>query len=127
MSEPNTATSTPSPSTFTFADAHRYVRRRRVVLAFVLALIAGVVAWRASIVVDRNERRALCERQRATTELIATVDRRFAGLVQVQAHTVTAELVPPARGDVVIGPHGAYLVGEGRVLPLDASCAKAVP
>jgi hypothetical protein len=33
----------------------------------------------------------------------------------------------PANGDVVVGPYGAYLVGEGRVLPLDRSCAKAIP
>jgi hypothetical protein len=108
-------------------DARRYLRRRRGLMLCLIAAVLTIVGWRAAIMVARADARATCERQRASSELVVDVERRVAGLVQVRSHGTPQVLVPPARGDFVVSKSGSYLVAEGRVLPLDPSCAEAVP
>lgn len=95
-----------------------------------LALVAGaalaLVGSRVPAATDKRARLAACEEQRRSTELVVPVVQRHDGFVLVSAHRERGEPIPPARGDVVVTRAGTYLVGEGRVLPLDASCDAAI-
>ena len=109
------------------SEAHSYVRRRRVVIALVALSIASFAAFRAQASLERASLLDACEAQRAHPDQLVGEQRRYAGLVQVRTHSMREEPVLPAQGDVVVTANGVWLAGEGRVLPLNASCEEALP